>query len=238
MFFSTIFLSIEGIIVAIEEGMAWFWHFIEGNFPYSLIVVALLLVVLFFIWRIISLSGLYLTALNPFKGRFARIVKVVDGDTIVIGSLTNKKRRTKVRLIGIDTPESLRSLYQDVMPFGEEASRYTKKRLPQGRRVILIYDKESKDKFERTLAYIYLMNGEFFNETLVKKGYAFAERYPPNVKYSEHFSALEAQAKSQKLGLWKLYQDKQTLKPAYKKSDAYQRFKERQANKKISNKDE
>ncbi len=233
-----ILLSIEQYVIYIEDFIGWFWHFVEYNFPYSLIVVALLLVIIFYIWRVISLSGLYLRAINPFKGRFAKIVKVVDGDTIVVGSINNRKRRTKVRLIGIDTPESIRSLYQDVMPFGEEATRYVKNRLSQGKRVILIYDQASEDKFGRTLAYVYLMNGEFFNETLIKKGYAFAERYPPNVKYCDVFAQLEQEAKNQKLGLWKIYEDKKTLKSAYKKSEAYQKFKQKQASRKTSNEDE
>lgn len=197
-------------------------HLFTIYMPYSLIVGALAGYILY---RTFIILRLYLTALNPFAGKITRVVRCADGDTIIVGNPKNKKKRQKVRLIGVDTPESLRSLYQDVMPFGKEASEYTKKRLKKGRRIFLYYDKESQDKFGRTLAYVYLSNGEFFNATLMKKGYAFAYRYPPNVKYANHFKMLEKKAKKQEKGIWEIYEERGKLKEQYKKTRHYKKFK-------------
>lgn len=172
-------------------------------------------------WRVLKLFGLYFGAI--FKGKITRVYKAVDGDTIHVGS--SKKNKKTVRLIGVDTPESLRSMYMDVQPFGKEASDYTKKRLKKGKRVVLRYDKEKQDKFGRLLAYVYLGNGELYNATLVKHGYAFAKRYKPNVSKAPYFEKLEQKAKSQKKGLWKIYKNPKELRAQYKKSAAYRKFK-------------
>lgn len=199
-----------------------FWYKLDLLTQYSIIGV-LSIIVLFFLYKFFKLFLLYAGAV--FRGRISRIYKVVDGDTIHVG--TNKKNKKSVRLIGVDTPESLRSMYMDVQPFGKEASDYSKKRLPKGKRVILRYDKESQDKFGRVLAYVYLANGEFFNATLVREGYAFAKRYKPNVTKAPYFEKLEAEAKSKKRGLWKIYKNPKELRAQYKKSAAYRKFKEK-----------
>lgn len=182
-------------MITLDEILYVFWGWIAGgtqwvlaHFPISLFVLGFLY---YFISYLLGLVRLYLTALVPFWGTFTQVVRCADGDTLVVGNPRRKSRRYKVRLIGIDTPESLRSLYQDVMPFGAEASAYTKRRLKPGRRIILIYDADRRDQFGRLLAYVYLPNGEFFNATLVRKGYAFAITYPPNVRHAPFFKKLE-----------------------------------------------
>lgn len=167
---------------------------------------------------------LYLRAINPLTGRIVRVARVSDGDTFVTGHSKKKYRREKVRLIGVDTPESVRSMYMDVMPYGKEASEYTKRRLYEGRRVILIYDQAKRDEFGRLLAYVYLLTGEFYNATLVKKGYAFAEKYPPNVKFCNRFERLESRAKFANRGIWKIYKNKKEVKNEYKKTEHYKNF--------------
>ncbi len=167
---------------------------------------------------------LYLRAINPLIGRIVRVARVADGDTIIVGHSKKKHRREKVRLIGIDTPESLRSMYMDVMPYGKEASDYTKRRLYEGRRVILIFDQEKRDDFGRLLAYVYLLTGEFYNATLVKKGYAFAEKYPPNVRFCHKFERLESNAKSANRGIWKIYKNKKEIRSEYKRTEHYKNF--------------
>lgn len=196
-----------------------YWNKLDELVQYACIGVGIILGLLI-AWRVLKLLGLYLGAI--FKGKITRIYKVVDGDTIHVGSKKNKK---SVRLIGVDTPESLRSMYMDVQPFGKEASDYTKKRLKKGKRVVLRYDKEKQDKFGRLLAYVYLGNGEFYNATLVKHGYAFAKRYKPNISKAPYFEKLEREAKSKKKGLWKIYKNPKELRAQYKKSAAYRKFK-------------
>ncbi|TAE75443.1 MAG: hypothetical protein EAZ85_02445 [Bacteroidetes bacterium] len=173
---------------------------------------------------------LYLRAINPLTGRIARVARVSDGDTFIIGHHKKKYRREKVRLIGIDTPESVRSMYMDVMPFGKEASDYTKKRLYEGRRVILIFDQAKRDEFGRLLAYVYLLTGEFYNATLVKKGYAFAEKYPPNIRFSNKFERLESNAKFANRGIWKIYKNKKEVRNEYKRTEHYKNFLKTKSN--------
>lgn len=197
----------------------YFWQYQ----PWSWLALALLL---FYAYRWAVWAWLYFTALNPFRGWATRVIRVADGDTIIVGNPRRKGRRSryKVRLIGVDTPESRRSLYQDVMPFGQEASDYTKKRLPKGKRVFLYYDEEKRDKFGRLLAYVYLPNGEFFNKTLVRKGYAFAKYYSPNGKHRRVFEKLARKAQRRRRGLWRIYNADGELSRDYKRSRHYREF--------------
>jgi micrococcal nuclease len=213
-------MKIADWIDIIWHYVQYFYTFVLHHLPYSLLLVAVLF---FLFYRAWILLRLYLRCINPFRGMITKVVRVADGDTIIVGNPRSKnaKRRYKVRLIGIDTPESVRSLYQDVMPFGKEASDYTKSRLRTGTRVFLVFDKESRDKFGRLLAYIYLSNGEFLNATLVKKGYAFAKRFPPNTRYASLFDKLENQAQRQQRGLWKIYSSYGELKDRYKRVYGY-----------------
>jgi micrococcal nuclease len=200
------------------------------NFIYTLIIergwyaVPILLGIFLLIRFGLKMLFLYLKAINPLTGRIARVVRVSDGDTIIIGHSKKKYRREKVRLIGVDTPESVRSMYMDIMPFGKEAAEYTKKRMYVGRRILLIYDQAKRDEFGRLLAYVYTLTGEFYNATLVKKGYAFAEKYPPNVKFAQKFERLEAIAKSNQRGIWKIYKTKKELRADYKRTEHYKQF--------------
>lgn len=206
---------LDGLIDPILD----YWKKFDQNTQYAILAVGGILG-LFIGLRLLKLFGLYFGAI--FKGKITKVYKAVDGDTIQVGS---KKRKKTVRLIGVDTPESLRSMYMDVQPFGKEASDYTKKRLKKGKRVVLRYDKEKQDKFGRLLAYVYLANGELYNATLVKHGYAFAKRYKPNVSKAPYFEKLEQKAKSKKKGLWKIYKNPKELRAQYKKSAAYRKFK-------------
>jgi micrococcal nuclease len=92
-------------------------------------------------------------------------VRVVDGDTVVLDG------QEKVRLIGVDTPETV-DPRKPVERFGHEASTFTTRRLA-GQRVHLAYDWQRTDKYGRTLAYICL-EGELVNEEIVREGYGFA----------------------------------------------------------------
>ncbi|MFO7886874.1 MAG: thermonuclease family protein [Eubacteriales bacterium] len=130
-----------------------------------------------------------------FKNMEKTIVeRVVDGDTIVISG------GERVRLIGINTPESVKEA-GEVEYYGKEASSYTKNIL-EGKTVYLEKDVSNKDDYDRLLRYIYLEDGTFFNELIVKEGYAFAVTYPPDVKYNEILREAENYARENNLGLW------------------------------------
>jgi micrococcal nuclease len=66
-----------------------------------------------------------------------------------------------------------------------------------------VQDVEARDRYGRLLAYVYRVDdGLFVNEELVADGWAVPYRYPPNVRFADHFSALGHQAREQGLGLW------------------------------------
>lgn len=121
-------------------------------------------------------------------------IKVIDGDTIILDG------DEKVRLIGVDTPET-KDPRKSIEYFGEEGFKFTKN-FVEGKKVRLEYDQTKIDKYGRTLAYVYLENGAFLNAEIIKQGYGFAYiDYP--FKYLEEFLSYEKQARESKIGLWK-----------------------------------
>lgn len=130
---------------------------------------------------------------------FYSIKKFVDGDTFWVND--GSKKGLKVRLIGVDTPETVHPR-KPVEYYGREASNYVKKVL-RNQRVRFEFDVTKTDRYGRVLAYVFLEDGTFLNEELVKNGYAQVMTVPPNVKYSEHFLELERKARRNDLGLWK-----------------------------------
>lgn len=112
--------------------------------------------------------------------------RVVDGDTIVV--LMDGKKE-KVRMIGIDTPESVHPDKSRNTPMGKIASKYTKDHL-EGQYVRLETDVQERDKYGRILAYVYL-DDKMFNKTLLKEGLANLMTIPPNVKYVDEFKRIE-----------------------------------------------
>ncbi len=113
-------------------------------------------------------------------------VKVIDGDTIVLDG------NEIVRLIGIDTPET-KDPRKPVQYYGREAYEFTKG-LVEGKKVRLVYDLNEKDRYGRTLAYVYLKDGTFLNAEVVKQGYGFAYRYF-FFKYFDEFKKYEREAR-------------------------------------------
>lgn len=123
-----------------------------------------------------------------------KCTRVIDGDTIVLNN------GEKVRLIGVDTPESVHPL-KPVEYFSKEASEFTK-RLVEGKEIKLGYDWQKRDKYDRLLAYVYLNDGTFLNAEIIKQGYGFAyTRFP--FKYLDQFRQYEKEARENKKGLWR-----------------------------------
>ncbi len=129
----------------------------------------------------------------------ATVLSVTDGDTIKV---TYGGTEDRVRLIGIDTPEThgkagLRECY------GEQASQRLKELLPAGTAVTLKTDVEPRDRYDRLLAYVYRdSDGLFINLSQVSAGYAAAFAYPPNTRYVADFATAASSAKQRDLGLW------------------------------------
>jgi micrococcal nuclease len=127
------------------------------------------------------------------------VTNVTDGDTF--RARKGNKKEIKVRLIGIDAPESRASERKEVGYYGKEAKDYLT-RLLLNQSVRLEYDLDPKDQYGRTLAYVYLKDGTFVNAELMKNGYAMILTIPPNVKYADLFYKLQQEARKKKIGLW------------------------------------
>ncbi|MFD1770975.1 thermonuclease family protein [Sphingobacterium suaedae] len=125
--------------------------------------------------------------------------RIVDGDTFVVEN--GSKKGLKIRLIGVDAPETRATGRRRIGYCGAEAKAYLFN-LINGHTVELTYDTVKKDRYGRTLAYVY-KDGLFVNADLVKRGYACALTVPPNVKYAKLFVELERQARKNKRGLWR-----------------------------------
>ena len=118
---------------------------------------------------------------------------VVDGDTIVLDG------NETIRLIGIDVPE-LNDQRSPMRQFAEDSRNFLKKEI-EGKRIRLEFDKEAKDLYGRTLAYVYLDNGTFINAKLIQEGYAFAYvKY--QFKYMKDFVQYEMEARDNWRGFW------------------------------------
>lgn len=140
---------------------------------------------------------------TPERGRLptpdaqtARVLRVVDGDTIVVDL---GGRRENVRYIGVDTPETV-APNRPVECFGREASAENK-RLVDGKTVRLERDVSDRDRYGRLLRYVYL-DDRMVNEELVRQGFATAVTYQPDVRENARFRQLERDARRENRGLW------------------------------------
>ena len=127
------------------------------------------------------------------------VSRVIDGDTFWIDD--GSEKGTKVRLIGVDAPETRRTRTKEAGFYAQESGNYLRD-LIEGKKVRLEYDVDTLDLYGRTLAYVYTENNLFVNAELVKKGYAMVMTIPPNVKYAEKFVTLARKARKKERGLW------------------------------------
>ncbi|MBP3942834.1 thermonuclease family protein [Sphingobacteriaceae bacterium WQ 2009] len=127
------------------------------------------------------------------------VTKVSDGDTFWVDD--HSLLGLKIRLIGIDAPESQDAFARKEEPWGLEAKEFLTY-LIFNLSVQLEFDLDSLDIYGRTLAYAYLADGSMVNEIIVEQGYARVATYPPNSKYETLFIAAEERAKLSLLGIW------------------------------------
>jgi micrococcal nuclease len=131
------------------------------------------------------------------QSRQVKVIRAVDGDTILVRDGNGSTER--VRLIGVDTPESVKP-DTPVQCFGKEASDFTKHQLT-GRTVRLEPDREPFDRYGRSLAFVYV-GTDLFNADLLRGGYARTIEVPPNTSRAKQFAALERVAIRTNRGLW------------------------------------
>jgi micrococcal nuclease len=121
-----------------------------------------------------------------------RVMRVVDGDTVVLS------RNGKTRLIGVDTPE----VHGRVECFGPEADRFARRALPPGRVVGVTVGLEQRDRYGRTLAYVFTGGERSFNEMLAERGYARPLTIRPNDDLAPEIAAAAKRARTARRGLW------------------------------------
>lgn len=135
---------------------------------------------------------------RPPPGTLAvRVSRVVDGDTF---EASVAGRREAVRLIGVDTPETV-APGRPVEPYGPQASAFAKHWLT-GRTLRLAGDAEPRDRYGRLLAYAWLGDGTFWNALLLAEGYAETLTIAPNDTFAGLFARLAAAARTAQRGLW------------------------------------
>lgn len=142
-----------------------------------------------------------ITDVSKYHGSQFTVTKVIDGDTLDIDIPDGNYNYTRIRLWGIDTPET-KDPRTGPMYFGKEASDFATK-LAIGKQVTIYLEKEKnpRDKYRRLLAYIQLPDGKFLNEELLSEGYAYADLRFKHGLYNK-YKQLESVARSQKKGLW------------------------------------
>ena len=138
--------------------------------------------------------------LEKYHKKTFTIVKVVDGDTIDIDIPDVNHNHTRIRLWGVDSPET-QSQYTDVKYFGPEAADFTAK-LALGKQVTVYLDEHgTRGKYGRLLAYVKLPDDRFLNEVLLTEGFAYTDLRFRHSLYQK-YKQLEASARRQKKGLW------------------------------------
>ena len=133
----------------------------------------------------------------------ATVIRTVDGDTIqvdIINPPDDLQNSETVRLIGVDTPETVHPS-KPVEHFGKEASEFTKSRL-EGKTVYLAFDWDTRDFYQRLLAYVYLEDGTCLNAAIIDEGYGFAY-LTYAFQFTEEFADIQREAREQGRGLWK-----------------------------------
>lgn len=131
----------------------------------------------------------------------ASVVRVVDGDTL-IARVGRAGRPVRVRLIGVDTPESVRP-HTPLRCYALEAAALTKRLLPVGATVRAAYEPGGRrDRYGRELWDVWLPDRRQVQAVLVAAGAARAYPYPPQLRYAPLLRRLAAAARARRSGLW------------------------------------
>ena len=112
---------------------------------------------------------------------YGEVLRVIDGDTFIF---QENGTEMKTRLIGVDAPESVHPDEEKNTEEGAFSSAYTKEAL-EGKKVGIEFDVQMKDSYDRYLVYVWI-DGELFNKSILKDGYAALMTVPPNVKYADY----------------------------------------------------
>ena len=155
----------------------------------------------------------FLSGINQEESNLDAVtfVRTVDGDTIIVEDESGEKKR--VRMIGIDTPESVAAEEERNNQYGVMASDFTKSLLSNADKLYLEYDLDDDDQYDRILAYVWLedvddtfnqdnIEKSMVNGIILKNGYGIAKRYEPTVAHDDSLHAIMDKAKENNVGLW------------------------------------
>ena len=160
-------------------------------------------------------AGLFI--LSPVGAQNYHVAFVYDGDTILL------QDGRKIRYLGIDTPEIDHENGNDA-PFSRDARDFNRE-LVNGKIVTLEYDRQTKDRYKRILAYVFIEGGEMVNALMVKSGLAYVLSCRPNLRYRSYLMTVQRQAIQERLGIWKnLSMDEETKYRGNKKSFRFHRL--------------
>ncbi|MDR2458386.1 MAG: thermonuclease family protein [Clostridiales Family XIII bacterium] len=157
-----------------------------------------ILKILFYIFTLCLFLSTGTLSIFAESGITGKVYEVIDGDTFY---LKYNKKLVKVRLLGIDAPESKSSKIYQNGKLGEKSAKYLSKIL-KNKKVKVKFDKQKYDAYGRLLGYVY-KGKTFINERQLKKGFALTLFYEPNIKYKKKFIKLEKNAKDKAIGIWK-----------------------------------
>ena len=131
------------------------------------------------------------------------MTRVVDGDTLDVDLPDGDRAVTRIRLRGIDCPEIAHGLDGQDDPYGPEATESALILVLDKRvRIALDPTRETRDRYGRLLAYVYLADtDESLNERLLEEGLARANRRFPHV-FSFRYGNIEKRAKRNGEGIW------------------------------------
>lgn len=139
---------------------------------------------------------------EKYDGKAFEVVKIVDGDTVDINLRDGKFPTTRIRLLGVDTPETKR-ISQPEMYFSGEATEFTKTLCLRKQVIVRLgTSKKTRGTYGRLLAYIELEDGEILNSELIINGFGYADTRFAHDFYDEYIS-LQKDARAKKSGLWK-----------------------------------
>ncbi|NLE29232.1 MAG: hypothetical protein GX629_06150 [Phycisphaerae bacterium] len=143
---------------------------------------------------------------SRYNDQIVTCIKVLDGDTVDIDirdlKAEKEKAYTRVRFWGIDTPEISHGPNKPAMYFGYQAAEFARKQMIGKKIRLELVQGNTRDRYGRLLAYIYLPDGQMYNRLALAQGYAYADhrfKHP----YRDEFFALEALARKNLAGLWK-----------------------------------
>jgi micrococcal nuclease len=116
--------------------------------------------------------------------------RIIDGDTLACDD------GVRIRLLLIDAPELSQGHW------GEAACEALVSLAPPGTPLRLERDVQPRDRYGRTLAYVWLADGRMVNEELLRAGVAVVSVHPPNVRHVERLREAVVEARDGRVGLW------------------------------------